>query len=301
MYCSQPCVCDTQDFLKVDTLNVTLAGQQTVRMHFVVEGNPCDHPEQLDVPFVHPFNYGGGETTIRRDAPEVRCGSAGELLGATLSDHGYPIISLFFDAPGAAARPSPVDRPTPGRVTTSGGVSFQDEQEYANECAARAAAGYNSGMGEIFRKVAAVSPIVPGKRATLTLPKGLLAQKQYTEAELNAERSGFLKRVIRDYAGTCVGCQEKRDFVAKILALQAGEGRSFEDQALSGDGRVPSRAAHKGMLAQLNYTEAELSKQRVASLKRILRDYGVSCVGCNEKAEFVAKVLSVQREACAAK
>ena len=293
-------MCDTKDFLKVDTLNVTLAGQQTVRMHVVVEGNPCDHPEQLDVPFVHPFNYGGGETTIRRDAPEVRCGSNRELLGATLSDHGYPILSLFFDAPGAAGRPTPVDRPTPGRVTTSGGISFQDEAEYANECSSRAAAGYNSGMGEIFRKVAAVSPIVPGRHSLPFAVRGLLAQKNYTETELQQERVGSLKRIIRDYAASCVGCKEKGDFVAKILALQAGEGRSLEDQALSGDGRVPSRTT-KGLLAQTTYTEAELNTERVNSLKRILRDHGSDCVGCSEKAEFVSKVLLVQREACVAK
>ena len=269
-------------------------------MHVVVEGNPCERPEQLDVPFVHPFNYGGGETTIRRDAPEVRCGSNGELLGATLSDHGYPVLSLFFDAPGAAGRPTPVDRPTPGRITTSGGISFQDEAEYAGECSSRAAAGYNSGMGEIFRKVAAVSPIVPGRRGLPSASKGLLAQKKYTEAQLQQGRVGSLKRIIRDYAGSCVGCKEKNDFVAKILALQADEGRSLEDQALSGDGRVPSRAA-KGLLAQTTYTEAQLSAERVSSLKRILRDHGANCLGCNEKAEFVSKVLSVQREACAAK
>ena len=28
----------------------------------------------------------------------MRCGEDGTLLGATLSDHGYPIISMFFDA-----------------------------------------------------------------------------------------------------------------------------------------------------------------------------------------------------------
>jgi len=222
-YCCWPCVCDTQDFLKVDTLNVTLAGQGPVQMHFIVIGNPCDRPEQLDVPFVHPFNYGGGETTIARDAAEVRCGSRGELLGATLSDHGYPIVSLFFDAPGAAGRPTPVDRPTPGRVTTSGGITFHDEQEYAGECASRAAAGYNSGMGEIFRKVAAVSPIMPGpggRAGALPPAKGLMAQRNYTETELSAERVGSLKRIIRDYGGNCLGCNEKAEFVAKVLALQ---------------------------------------------------------------------------------
>ena len=36
---------------------------------------------------------------------------------------------------------------------------FQDEREFQPRCAERAANGYNSGMGEIFRRVCAVSPI----------------------------------------------------------------------------------------------------------------------------------------------
>jgi hypothetical protein len=51
-----------------------------------VIGNPCDHPEQLSIPFTQPFDK--RETTILRDAREVRCSNEGELIGATMSDHG---------------------------------------------------------------------------------------------------------------------------------------------------------------------------------------------------------------------
>jgi hypothetical protein len=93
----------------------------------------------------------------------VRCGEDGTLTGATLSDHGYTIINMFFEAPGAAG--DPIDwtaagvKQQPGRMREMGGLTFQDEGEYAQMCTDRAQAGYNSGMGEIFRKVAAITPV----------------------------------------------------------------------------------------------------------------------------------------------
>jgi hypothetical protein len=137
-YCCWPCVCDTQDFIKIDTKNITLAGGEVRQYHFAVLGNPCDHPEEMDKPFLQPF-YGRGETTIRREAPEVRCDAHGRLDGAYLSDHGYVIINMFFDEDPAQ--------------------SSVDESMFANHCKQRADAGYNSGMGEIFRKVAAITPV----------------------------------------------------------------------------------------------------------------------------------------------
>jgi len=173
-YCCWPCVCDTQDFIRVDTRNVTLASGESRQYHWAVVGNPCDDPSQLHAPFVQPF-YGRGETTLAREAAEVRCDAEGRLIGATLSDHGYPIISMFFDAEvltggwtavdsaganAAGAHVSAGGAPQPGRVSrTPGGVAYQDEFEYGPMCAQRAAQGYNSGMGEIFRKVAAISPV----------------------------------------------------------------------------------------------------------------------------------------------
>jgi len=137
-YCCWPCVCDTQDFIRVDTKNVTLLGGEVRQFHFAVLGNPCDHPEELTKPFVQPF-YGRGETTIKQEAPEVRCDESGRLEGAYLSDHGYIIINMFFDEDPA--------------------LKSMDESLFAGMCKERADAGYNSGMGEIFRKVAAITPV----------------------------------------------------------------------------------------------------------------------------------------------
>jgi hypothetical protein len=137
-YCCWPCVCDTQDFIRVDTKNVTLLGGEVRQYHFAVLGNPCDHPEELRRPFVQPF-YGRGETTLLQEAPEVRCDQNGKLDGAYLSDHGYIIISMFFD-----------EDPS---------LQSMDESMFAEHCRQRAEAGYNSGMGEIFRKVAAITPV----------------------------------------------------------------------------------------------------------------------------------------------
>jgi len=165
-YCCCPCVCDTQDYIRVDTKTVqTIEGPKVY--HFAVIGNPCDHPEKLDESFIQPF--GRRHTTLRNEAREVRCSSEGELIGATVSDHGYIIIGLFFDLLSSEtlaleAPPSSQDSgaervPQPGRVTTIAGKLVQDEFEYAPQCTQRAEAGYNSGMGEIFRKVADISRI----------------------------------------------------------------------------------------------------------------------------------------------
>jgi len=190
-YCCWPCVCDTQDFIRVDTLTVGTADEGPVRYNVAVIGNPCDRPEALDEPFVQPFGH--RTTTLRRDAPEVRCGPGGVLEGATMSDHGFVVISLFFPAEEAgeeeessgsvradtsravvgpsgasgaasvASSSSPLASrrsPQPGRMSrTPGGVPFQDEAEYSEKCDARMKAGYDSGMGEIFRRVASISPI----------------------------------------------------------------------------------------------------------------------------------------------
>merc|ERR1719162_2261755 len=98
-YCCWPCVCDTQDFIRVDTKTIATAEGER-QYHFAVLGNPCDHPEMLDKPFMQPFNW-GGETTLAKEAREVRCDN-GVLIGATMSDNGYVIIGMFFDAVGGA-------------------------------------------------------------------------------------------------------------------------------------------------------------------------------------------------------
>lgn len=127
VFCCWPCVCDTNDWIKIDTKTVeTSDGPKQFR--FMVIGNPCKDPDRI------PW-----------EAPEVRCDSSGNLEGATVSDHGFIIISMFFDDDGTAA---------------------QEESMYDGYCKERAENGYNSGMGEIFRKVAMINPI----RQTLLAP-----------------------------------------------------------------------------------------------------------------------------------
>ena len=153
-YCCWPCVCDTWDFIKVDTLTVNTADSGPKVYRFAVIGDPCLNEEQLDVPFIQPFD--GRTTTLRRDAPEVRCAD-GRLIGATRTDHGFVAISMFFDAPTDEEADRGVWQP--GRITRSGGHVFQDDVEYSDMCSQRAANGYDSGMGEIFRRVAAITPV----------------------------------------------------------------------------------------------------------------------------------------------
>lgn len=157
-YCCWPCVCDTQDFIKVDTKTVTTA-EGPREYSFAVIGNPCERPQELSRPFVQPFDH--RSTTIEQEAREVRCSKNGELEGATMSDHNYVIISMFFDA----------SKPT---------LRFQDESDFEFMCDDRKNHGYNSGMGEIFRRVAAISPIA--LRPAFAPIAGLTVKQLHVEA-----------------------------------------------------------------------------------------------------------------------
>lgn len=191
-YCCWPCVCDTQDFLRVDTKNVTLLGGRERQFHFAVLGNPCDDPMQLDIPF---SNFGREYTTLRAAAPEVRCGPEGELLGATLSDNGYPIIAMFFDAQqDDPSNDIPVGFvPQPGRIMrSSDGTRFNHEAEFGPMCEEREMHNFNSGMGEIFRRVAEISPV---QCPTLGIEELSASQEDQTasneeNASLSVERAG---------------------------------------------------------------------------------------------------------------
>jgi len=172
-YCCWPCICDTQDFIRVDTLTITDKDGVATKQNFAVIGNPCDDPSKLHEPFVQPF-YGMRSTTLAETAVEVRCGDGGVLEGATVSDNGYIIIGMFFNAidledkaedsdSTQISKTNTVKDATPGRlskITVLGNtVNFHDEREWSESCLDRARDGYNSGMGEIFRKVCAISPI----------------------------------------------------------------------------------------------------------------------------------------------
>lgn len=170
-YCCWPCVCDTEDFIRVDTKTIkTRDGPK--EYHVAVIGNPCDRPQELTRPFVQPFDK--RQTTIAASAAEVRCGPGGKLEGATMSDNGYVIISLFFDA----------SKDT-GRLAND---------EYSDMCEDRKNHGYNSGMGEIFRRVAAISPVEI--RPRFALPDGMSAK----QLRIEAVRRGLDTRGIADKA-----------------------------------------------------------------------------------------------------
>ena len=62
--------------------------------------------------------------------------------------------------------------PTPGRMSTAAdGTNYHDMGEWGASCTDRANNGYNSGMGEIFRKVAAITPVLlRGQGGAAALP-----------------------------------------------------------------------------------------------------------------------------------
>jgi len=163
-HCCAPCVCDTLDMIHADTLTVQLADGPR-KLTFAVIGDPCAHASALQTPFNDPFS--GSSTTLGATAPEVRCDASGRLHGATFSDHGAVVIGLLPEAPPLGPGPT---EPTPGRVTTADGVSFQDAREFAPFCTERASSGYSSGMGLIFREVAKITsldaPVAPAAAAS---------------------------------------------------------------------------------------------------------------------------------------
>lgn len=125
-YCCWPCICDTADFIKVDTKTVQTSDGMR-KLYFAVIGNPCKNPE-----------------AVPSSAPDVNC-KGEQLVKATLSDNGHIIIGMFFEL-GVEEH-------------SDGNVGSTDQQEMNGQCQQRAASGYNSGMGRIFREVASISPV----------------------------------------------------------------------------------------------------------------------------------------------
>jgi len=136
-HCCSPCICDSKDFIRIDTKNITMLGGETRQYHFQVVGNPCERPGELAKPFVDPF--GRGQTTLNHEAPDVRCDQNGKLEDAHMSDNGHIIIGLYHEEDES--------------------LKSMDEASFKDMCEHRAAQGYNSGMGQIFRKVAEITPL----------------------------------------------------------------------------------------------------------------------------------------------
>ena len=147
-FCCWPCICDTKDFIHVDTKTVRTADGLRSWWWMVI-ANPCTQPSLFPV-----------------DAPELACSSTGELEGATLSDNGYVILTLFpLAGPGAAPAPDGSDGSDGSTIAAAlqegggGTLEAQPEDDYDLECKDRMEMGYNSGMGDMFRIVAAITPI----------------------------------------------------------------------------------------------------------------------------------------------
>jgi hypothetical protein len=127
-HCCWPCVCDSQDWLRVDTKTIqTLNGSE--QFDFLVIGNPCTNP-----------------TAIPAQAPDVNCSSDGHLEQATLSDHNHIIVGMIHES----------------GPSMSLGSNTSDASEVLGSgqmCEQRANSGNQSGMGTIFINVAKINPI----------------------------------------------------------------------------------------------------------------------------------------------
>lgn len=164
-HCCWPCVCDTSDFIRIDTKTITTSDGAR-KQNVLVIGDPCSHPEKLKQSYVDPFTQ--QDTLLSDSAPELSCVD-GKLKGATYSDHGYPILSIFFSDDSTLSQVLPP--PTPHQVNDP---TFG----YGSMCLKRKKESYNSGMGLIFHLVANISPI-PNTPA-LPMPALSLQQKDAT-------------------------------------------------------------------------------------------------------------------------
>lgn len=176
-HCCWPCVCDMQNSVRVDTKTITTTDGPK-QYHVLVIGNPCLHPDRLNQQFVDPFSQ--MTTSLQAEAPEVQCASDGGLVGAVLSDHGHPILGMFFTEDVTDGHPP------------------EDASKYDGKCAARQASGYNSGMGLIFHKVAVINPISVDPTAPI---------EAYSVAvpQLLASRGTWMMGAVAIMLAACVG------------------------------------------------------------------------------------------------
>jgi len=160
-HCCWPCICDATEVVKVDTKEIITANGPK-RFNFLVIGDPCSHEEQLRTPYSDPFT--GGQSTLAQDAPEISCHN-GRLVNAIFSDHGYPIIGMLFDIEAGAWPQQAMLESFPIQEQVQSNMISQDSTwGFAKMCEARRQHGYDSGMGKIFHKVAAISPITTTNR-----------------------------------------------------------------------------------------------------------------------------------------
>lgn len=170
-HCCWPCICDLSDFVRVDTLTVpTIDGPKVYKM--LVLGDPCKHPEKLNQDFTDPFS--GEQAPLLEAAPELACDNTGgkdTLRGATYSDHGYPVIGMFFTDPVEVSSVTAPPLPVLDKDPTFG---------YGGMCVKRKNEGFNSGMGLIFQLVASISTIP--NSPSLPLPQASASSSQQKDA-----------------------------------------------------------------------------------------------------------------------
>lgn len=171
-HCCWPCICDAVDFISVDTKTVTMA-DASQQLNVLVLGDPCAHPGKLEQSYTDPFS--GRMESLKESAPELSCKSVnGKTLldGATYSDHGYPIVGMFFT--------DRADWADAIKMKPLGASVKQDSTfGYGQMCLDRKQKGYNSGMGKIFRLVANINPIPNRSMSTEQEGKEARSQMSY--------------------------------------------------------------------------------------------------------------------------
>jgi len=183
-HCCWPCICDTSDFIRVDTKTITTSdGSQ--KQNVLVIGDPCSHPDKLKQSYMDPFS--GQSTLLSDSAPELSCvneGGQSKLKGATYSDNGYPILGLFFS-----------DDADISNVLAPPGIIQENDPTfgYGSMCLKRRQESYNSGMGLIFHLVANISPI--RNRPALPLPTSSLQQKDVIMSSADPSESRMIPTV----------------------------------------------------------------------------------------------------------
>jgi len=142
-HCCSPCVCDTEEFIRVDTKTVQTA-EGLRKFNFQVIGNPCSSSSfslTYNAMWDDPFQP-SRKSSLALAAPDVNCNGA-SLEASVTSDNGNIIVGMVFDEPDDFE-----------------GMSFTDvasEIQLQEFCVQRKKAGYNSGMGVIFAKVANIT------------------------------------------------------------------------------------------------------------------------------------------------
>jgi len=173
-HCCKPCVCDTQEFIRLDTKTLnTSSGPH--EFTFQVIGNPCSSASFASIYhelWPDPFRP-GQKSSLALSAPDVNCGSQG-LQAAVMSDHGNIIVGMMLHEPDDFEDMSFTDV-----------ASRQDLAEFCHE---RKKEGYNSGMGLIFAKVANITR--PSMLSNASAPAEVAPAESTLAAANTAQFSG---------------------------------------------------------------------------------------------------------------